>query len=193
MGISNLLPKKDKDLRHLANWRPVSLLNTDYKILTKLLAIRLQKVIPSIINSDQVGYIKNRYIGENIRILYNILQYADIEQINAYITQIDFEKAFEWPFLFETLKTLNFGDNFISWIKTICTNITACAGNNVNYSKYFKLSHSIRQGGPISALLFLLVVERLAKRIRNDRYIKGIEISNEIFKFAITADDINSL
>ena len=58
MGILNLLPKKDKDIRHLANWRPVSLLNTDYKILTKALAIRLQKVIPSIINHDQEGYIK---------------------------------------------------------------------------------------------------------------------------------------
>ena len=54
MGILNLLPKKDKDIRHLANWRPVSLLNTDYKILTKAFAIRLQKVIPSIINHDQV-------------------------------------------------------------------------------------------------------------------------------------------
>ena len=50
MGILNLLPSKDKDLRNLANWRPVSLLNTDYKILTKLLAIRLQKVIPTIVN-----------------------------------------------------------------------------------------------------------------------------------------------
>ena len=193
MGILNLLPKKDKDLRHLANWRPVSLLNTDYKILTKLLAIRLQKVIPSIINSDQVGYIKNRYIGENIRILYDILQYADIEQMEAYITQIDFEKAFdsvEWPFLFDALKTLNFGDNFISWIKTIYTDITACAGNNGNYSKYFKLSRSIRQGCPISALLFLLVVEKLANKIRNDPNINGIEINNEIFKLAMMADDI---
>ena len=86
MGILNLLPKKDKDLRYLANWRPVSLLNTDYKILSKLLAMRLQKVIPNIINSDQVGYIKNRYIGENIRILSDILQLADLENMEAYIT-----------------------------------------------------------------------------------------------------------
>ena len=86
MGILNLLPKKDKDLRNLANWRPVSLVYTDYKILTKLLAIRLQKVIPTIVNSDQVGYIKNRYIGENVRILADILQYTDIENIEAYIT-----------------------------------------------------------------------------------------------------------
>ena len=93
-------------------------------------------------NTHQVGYIKNRYIGENIRILYDILQYADIEQMEAYITHIDFEKAFdsvEWPFLFDTLKTLNFGENFISWIKNIYTDITACAVNNGNYSKYFML------------------------------------------------------
>ena len=193
MGILNLLPKKDKDLRHLANWRPVSLLNTDYKILTKLLAIRLQKVIPKIINTDQVGYIKNRYIGENIRILSDILLLTDLEDMEAYITQIDFEKAFdsvEWEFLFDTLKTLNFGENFIRWIKTLYTNITACAGNNGNFSEYFTLSRSIRQGCPISALLFLLVVEILANKIRNDPTIKGIEINDEIFKLAMMADDI---
>ena len=90
-GILNLLPKKDKDLQCLANWRPVSLLNTDYKILTNFLAIRLQKVIPTIINSDQVGYIKNRYIGGNIRILSDILEITNLEGMEAYITQIDFE------------------------------------------------------------------------------------------------------
>ena len=193
MGILNLLPKKDKDLRYLANWRPVSLLNTDYKILTKVLAIRLQKVIPSIINSDQVGYIKNRYIGENIRILSDVLLLTDLEDMEAYITQIDFEKAFdsvEWDFLLKALNELNFGENFITWIKTLYTNITACAGNNGNYSEYFTLSRSIRQGCPISALLFLLVVEILANKIRNDPAIQGIKINDEIFKLAMMADDI---
>ena len=65
LGILNLVPKQDKDLRYLKNWRPVSLLNTDYKILAKALANRLHKVIAQLINNDQVGYIKNRYIGEN--------------------------------------------------------------------------------------------------------------------------------
>ena len=193
MGILNLLPKKDKDLRSLANWRPVSLLNTDYKILTKLLAVRLQKVIPTIINSDQVGYIKNRYIGENVRILSDILLYTDLEDLEAYITQIDFEKAFdsvEWDFLFKTLKAVNFGENFIAWIKTLYTDIEACVGNNGNYSEYFVLSRSIRQGCPISALLFLLVVEMLANKIRNNTEIKGIKIDNEVFKIAMMADDI---
>ena len=61
-GLLNLIPKPNKDLRLLKSWRPVSLLATDYKILTKALSIKLQKVIPSLINDDQVGYIKGRNI-----------------------------------------------------------------------------------------------------------------------------------
>ncbi len=192
MGVLNLIPKKDKDLRHLSNWRPISLLATDYKILTKVLAIRLQKVIPSIINSDQVGYIKDRYIGENIRIIFDILTYAKSEDIDAFIAQIDFEKAFdsiEWPFLFKTLKSFNFGENFIQWIKILYTDICACVGNNGHYSETFKLSRSIRQGCPISALLFLLVAEILAIDIRNDEDIIGIKINATEFKINLMADD----
>ena len=96
IGILNLLPKKDKYLRILQNWRPVSLLTTDYQILTKALAIRLQKVIPNIIESDHVGYIKKRYIGENVRIIYDILMYSEESDIEAFLAQIDFEKAFDF-------------------------------------------------------------------------------------------------
>ena len=65
-GILSLLPKKDKDLRYLKSWRPVSLLATDYKILAKALAMKLQTVISDIVSNDQVGYIKGRFIGENV-------------------------------------------------------------------------------------------------------------------------------
>ena len=71
-AILTLLPKNGKDLRWLKNWRPLSLLNTDYKILTKLLAIRLQKVLPSLVSEDQVAYIKKRYIGENVRKIMDV-------------------------------------------------------------------------------------------------------------------------
>ena len=187
-GILNILPKKGKDLRYLAHWRPVSLLTTDYKILTKALAMKLQKIIPSIVNSDQVGYIKKRYIGENIRIIQDIMLKAEQDELDAYITQIDFEKAFdsiEWPFLLKTLKDFNFGENFIKWIKILYTDIQSCVGNNGSYSAYFKLTRSIRQGCPISALLFLLVAEMIAIDIRNDREIIGIEINDCVFKIAL--------
>ena len=65
-GIISLLPKKNKDPLYLKNWRPISLLNTDYKIATKCIAKRLEKVPPELINRNQTGYIKNRFNGENI-------------------------------------------------------------------------------------------------------------------------------
>ena len=94
-GVLNLLPKENKDLRHLANWRPISLLQTDYKILTKALALRLQKVLPNIISPDQVGYIQGRYIAENIRTLDDLMIYANKFQMNGYFVLIDFRKAFD--------------------------------------------------------------------------------------------------
>ena len=74
-SILTIIPKKDKDIRHLKNWRPISLLNTDYKILTKLLSTRLQNVMSKIVATDQTGYIKNSYIGENIRTVVDVIDY----------------------------------------------------------------------------------------------------------------------
>ena len=101
-----LLPKPNKDVRLLKNWRPISLLNTDYKIIAKLLSNRLQKVIPSIIHNDQVGYIKNRIISENIHTLLDTIELTNNKLDPGLLTFIDFEKAFDtisWKFLFDTL------------------------------------------------------------------------------------------
>ena len=121
-GVLTLLPKPHKDLRELKNWRPISLLNTDYKMLTKLLANRLQEVIPSIVSEDQAGYIKSRYIGENVRTILDIIEYTSLMHNPGLMVFLDFEKAFDtvyWKFLFKTLKTFHFGDRFIKWIKTL--------------------------------------------------------------------------
>ncbi len=68
-GIIKLLPKKGKNKLFLKNWRPI---NTDYKVIAKMLAIRLQLVLSNILNDDQSGYLKGRYIGHNIRILEDV-------------------------------------------------------------------------------------------------------------------------
>ena len=75
-GIISLIPKKDEDKTPLENLRPISLLNVDYKILTKAIVKRLEKVVPKIINYDQTGYIKGRFIGENIRLIQDIMSYT---------------------------------------------------------------------------------------------------------------------
>ena len=76
-GIISLIPKKNKDKTLLDNLRPISLLNVDYKILTKTLAQRLEKVLPTVINPDQTGYVKGRFIGENVRLIRDIMFFTE--------------------------------------------------------------------------------------------------------------------
>ena len=80
-GVISLIPKPNKDLLYLSNWRPISLLNVDYKIATKVISNRIKQVLPSIISFDQTGFMKNRYIGENVRTIFDIIEYL-IENIN---------------------------------------------------------------------------------------------------------------
>ena len=191
-GVLNLIPKANKDLRFLRNWRPVSILNTDYKILTKALAIRLQEVLPNLIHTDQVGYLKGRHISENIRIIEDMLTYTNLKRLPGFLILIDFEKAFdsiEWHFLLKSLKSFNFGQNFIRWIKILYTNIESYISNNGYFSKSFKLSRGIRQGCPISALLFIIVAEIMALKIREDKNIMGIKVEQQELKLCQLADD----
>ncbi|KAL9963651.1 hypothetical protein ACROYT_G027178 [Oculina patagonica] len=114
-GIIRLIPKKDKNLSYLKNWRPISLLNTDYKIATKALAMRLKKVLPNIINNAQTGYLPGRFIVENIRLISDILHYTADQNLEGIALFIDFEKAFdslEWVYLDKALDAFNFGLDF---------------------------------------------------------------------------------
>ena len=111
-----MIPKKSKNRLLLKNWRPISLLNSDYKIIAKILAKRMQTVLPSIIHYDQSGYLKGRYIGQNIRILEDISFFAKKNKLPGILLSIDFEKAFDslnWTFMLKSLKTFGFGETLI--------------------------------------------------------------------------------
>ena len=91
----SLLPKKNKDPLLLKNWRPITLLNVDYKIATKCIAMRLEKVLPEVINRDQTGYVKNRFIGENIRLISDVMEFYEEKNLPGMLLFIDFEKGFD--------------------------------------------------------------------------------------------------
>lgn len=94
-GIISLIPKDENNSISLSNWRPVTLLNVDYKILAKLIAKRIESVLPKLIHSDQTGFTKGRCIGQNVRLLEDILEYRDIKKIPGILLFLDFEKAFD--------------------------------------------------------------------------------------------------
>ena len=160
-----------------------------------MLAQRFQIVLKQIINSDQVGYITDRFMGENVRTTADILTYRNLTDKSALITSIDFEKAFDtlsWSFLFKSLKAFNFGDPSIKWIKIIYFNIQKCVTHNDKSSKFFHLERGIKHGCCLSALLFIIViivVELLATSIRTASNIKGISIKCIEFKISQLAND----
>ena len=148
--------KKDKDLTHLKSWRPLSILNTDYKILAKVLSNRLKVAL-------------GVYCGENVKLISDVIDYCQFYDYPCLILLANFEKAFDtikWSFLKAALKAFGFGPVFQHWITILYTNIESCVTNNGHLSKYFKLWKGIRQGCPISALLFLLVAEIIAITLR---------------------------
>ena len=105
-----------------------------------MLAQRLQIVLKQIINPNQVEYITDQFMGENIRTTADILTYCNLTDKSALITLIDFKKAFDtvsWSFLFKSLKAFNFGDSFIKWFKIIYSNIQSCVTNNGKLSNFF--------------------------------------------------------
>ena len=94
-AVITLTEKKGKDRSFLENWRPISLLNVDTKIMTKVPATRIKEVLPSIIHHNQTGYIKDRYIGETIRSIFDIMDFTLNENISDLLIFIDFHKAFD--------------------------------------------------------------------------------------------------
>ena len=132
-AVISLIEKKDKDKRYIKNWRPISLLNVDLKIASKALAARIKKVIGSVILYDQTAYVKGRYIGESIRLIQDIIEYADEMDEEGILFSSDIEKAFDsvdHTFIFTTLKKFGFGPDFIQWVKTLLNRPESSVMNN---------------------------------------------------------------
>ena len=191
-SIITLIPKQNKDITSLENWRPISLLNVDYKIATKVIANRVKSVISSIIHNSQTGFIKGRYIGENIRLLFKIIDNAEDEDKPGLIFFSDFEKAFDsvdHTFIISCLKHFNFGEDFIKWVKLFYHDAKSCVSNNGNMSKFFPIRRGVRQGCPLSTYLFIICIELLSHKISTTEDIKGIFFTNMEFKKSLFADD----
>ena len=155
----------------IKNWRPISLINVDAKIASKVLALRTQEVLASssIIIYDQTAYVRGRYIGESIRLVSDILDFTEENSIGGILFSADFEKAFdsiEHPFLLAVLKSFGFSPQFIHWVRTIFKNAESCVMNNGHSTGYFPPERGTRQGDPLSACLSYVYSFRYGKMRR---------------------------
>ena len=165
--LITLLPKQNKDITNLDNWRPISLLNVDYKIATKTIANRVKSVITKITDHSQTGFIKGRYIGENIRLLFEIIDSVE-ENKPGLIFFSDFEKAFDsidYSFMMNCLRHFNFGEEFIKWIQLFYRDANSCITNNGHLSNFFPIERGVRRGCPLSPYLFIICIELLSNTV----------------------------
>ena len=191
-AIIKLIEKPNKDKRFVENWRPISLLNFDLKVISKALANRLKNVLPDLIDKRQTAYVKNRFIGESGRLIDDIINVCDQKNIAGYLLTIDFEKAFDslsHNFLIAALKKYGFGEDFIDWIKILLYKQESCVINGGHTTKYFSLERGARQGDPISAYLFVLALEIFFILLKSNKNVHGIEIFNHEFLYTAYADD----
>ena len=191
-GVVTLLEKKGKDRLEIANWRPITLLNLDYKLLTKTLGHRLKKVLPGLIGKEQNGFVPGGSIFFSAHTIRDLLFYCKKENLDLILLALDYSKAFDsldFEFIFKTFETFNFGDNFKKWIKILYTGGKSCISNNGNISQCFDIERSTRQGDPISPLVFILGLEILLIAIRSDENIQGIKVENNELKMTAFADD----
>jgi hypothetical protein len=181
-GIIILLPKV-KEANTIKLYRPICLLNVVYKIFTKALMLRLDKVMGKIINRSQSGFLKDRNIMDGILALHEILHATRIKKKDGLVLKLDFEKAYDklnWDFLYECLKQRGFGDKWCDWIKLVMSSGTVSVKLNNTTGSYFKSGRGVRHGDPLSPFLFNIAADTLAKMIslaQSNNLIKGLSLS----------------
>ena len=158
-GIITCLPKPNKNRHFLKNWRPISLLNVVYKLASAVTANRIKVVLNSLIHEDQKGFISGRFIGENVKLIYDILFETKSQNLPGLILSVDFEKAFDtvsWKFIEKVLDYFDFGPSVKSWIKLFQNRSESCIIQNGHMSDFLQLKRGCRQGDPLSPYIFIL-------------------------------------
>ena len=191
-AIITLLPK-DGDQSMLKSWRPVSLICCDVKIVAKILANRLKPLIYSLVSENQFC-VQGRSIVECNSKIRDFVYYAGKNNITGAVINIDWEKAFDrvnWVFLFKILKKMKFPESTIKWIKIFYTNIQSTCLINGYFTDSFEVCRGVRQGCPLSMLLFVIFQDPLYIAMEKANNIRPIEIPGRKVLEVGYADDTN--
>ena len=185
-SLVTLLPKGDPESDKLNNFRGISLLCCDFKLISSVLTNRMKRVIGNLIGEEQTGFIKGRQISENICMVRDIMEYTEKEGIEGYLAIADIAKAFDktsFQYTEAVFKAFNFPPNFCRWMKILRTDTEKQILNNGWCTKTIKVGRSTPQGSPDSPLVFILLLETFAAAIKNDPSIRGIKVQPENIEF----------
>ena len=195
LSYTILLPKDSGSLLDVKNFRPISLLNISFKMITKAICNRISPFLEDLVHPDQAAVIKGRSIQNHNHYIRDIISLAKLRGDHSCILSIDQQKAFdrvshEW--MFKVLKENNFGPNFLKWISILNDGATSKILLNKSLTSEFTLHRGVRQGDVLSPILYILTLEPLLEKIRQDVSITGLHIPNKgTQKLLAFADDTN--
>lgn len=197
-GMVSVLYKKG-DKSDLKNWRPLTLLGTDVKILSKAIFFRLQPIMSCLIGDDQTCGIKGRSLQQNLALIRDSFLYAQDRKIPLCILGLDLEKAFDsidHRFLRKVLQSSGLGKSMYRWINLLYTECQSRILVNGHLSPPIMIRSGVRQGCGLSPLLFVLAIEPLAQAIRQHSELKGLVIPGSLgkeAKLSLYMDDLTLL
>ena len=195
IGIITLLPKPKTtaELNYIKNWRPITLLNVDYKVFAHVLKNRITKALPAVISKAQSGFQAGRSTCDNLILMCLTLEhFNENPEEKGLLMQVDLEKAFdsvEHKFLFNVLSKLGFGNYLINLIKIAFNGCFSYININGHLSAPIYLLKGLHQGSPLSPVLFLLISQVLTKRLEINQDVKGLNISGVDILISLFADD----
>ena len=185
-SLVTLIPKTQDGADQLNNYRGISLLCCDFKLISAVLSNRMKLVIGKLIDEEQTGFIKGRQISENICMVRDILAYTEQEDIEGYLALADIAKCFDctsFEYTEATFEAFNFPPNFRRWMKILRTDTEKAIINLGWTTKPIPVGRSTPQGDPGSPQNFLLILETFAAAIKQDTTITGITVLPENIEF----------
>ncbi len=191
-AVITLLPKKG-DLTDIKNWRPVSLLCSDYKLLSKVLATRLAGVLDQVIHPDQTYCVPGRSIFDNVSLIRDIFHVSKLLNLDCGLLSLDQEKAFdrvEHSYLWSTLAAFGFCKEFVDMIRVLYCDVESALKINVGLCAPFRVLRGIRQGCALSGMLYSLAIEPLLQQIRINVCGLCLPNCNNNVRLSAYADDI---
>ena len=184
---------KKGDITEIGNYRPITVLNTDYRIFTWVLTFRLSKVAPQLVHQDQAGFMKNRRIEDLTELVKLMIANCELNEENGVIVCLDQEKAYDkirHEFLWATLEKFGLPEHFIKTVQALYQDAETVVILNGVLSLPYKVVRGVRQGDPLSCLLFNLAIESLASMLQASQ-LRGFTIPGKADKLIakLFADD----
>ena len=162
----------ERDVRDLASYRPITLLNCDYRLLARVLCSRLASPLASVVDATQTAFLPGRWIGDNVLFHLEEVQYLVETGMEGCVVFLDYEKAYDRcvrDWIYQVMERMGFPEAVVRWVRLMLAGTMARVSLNGHYTAPFPVRSSVQQGSPLSTLLYNITVQPMAAHLRQQQ------------------------